>query len=104
MIFNGDPEFLNALKNTLLITLVQMVFVFPAPIVLALLLNSLLSERIKRIVQSVLYLPHFLSWVIVIAIFQQMLGGSRHDQQLPAVRTASQPDRHHRQPRHLHTR
>ncbi|WP_242002188.1 ABC transporter permease [Kribbella steppae] len=76
VIFNGDPEFLNALKNTLLITLVQVIFVFPAPIALALLLNSLLSERIKRIVQSVLYLPHFLSWVIVIAIFQQVLGGS----------------------------
>jgi putative aldouronate transport system permease protein len=76
VIFNGDAEFLNALKNTLLITLVQVVFVFPAPIALALLLNSLLSERIKRIVQSVLYLPHFLSWVIVVAIFQQMLGGS----------------------------
>jgi putative aldouronate transport system permease protein len=76
VIFNGDAEFLNALKNTLLITLVQVIFVFPAPIALALLLNSLLSERIKRVVQSVLYLPHFLSWVIVIAIFQQILGGS----------------------------
>ncbi|NUS00694.1 MAG: sugar ABC transporter permease, partial [Kribbellaceae bacterium] len=76
VIFNGDPEFLNALKNTLLITIVQVIFVFPAPIALALLLNSLLSERIKRVVQSVLYLPHFLSWVIVIAIFQQILGGS----------------------------
>ena len=76
VIFNGDPEFLNALKNTLLITLVQVIFVFPAPIALALLLNSLLSERMRRIVQSVLYLPHFLSWVIVIAIFQQVLGGS----------------------------
>ncbi len=76
VIFNGDTEFLNALKNTLLITLVQVIFVFPAPIALALLLNSLLSERIKRIVQSVLYLPHFLSWVIVVAIFQQVLGGS----------------------------
>ncbi|WP_233711909.1 ABC transporter permease [Kribbella turkmenica] len=76
VIFNGDAEFLNALKNTVLITLVQVVFVLPAPIALALLLNSLLSERIKRVVQSVLYLPHFLSWVIVIAIFQQILGGS----------------------------
>jgi putative aldouronate transport system permease protein len=72
----GDPAFLNALKNTLVITVVQVVFVFPAPILLALLLNSLLSERVKSMVQSVLYLPHFLSWVVVIAIFQQMLGGS----------------------------
>ena len=52
MIFNGDPAFLRALKNTLILTSLQSVFVFPAPIVLALLLNSLFSERIKRIVQA----------------------------------------------------
>jgi putative aldouronate transport system permease protein len=76
VIFNGDPAFRTALLNTLVITVLQVVFVFPAPVALALLLNSLLSERLKRIVQSVLYLPHFLSWVIVVAVFQSMLGGS----------------------------
>jgi len=76
VIFNGDPAFLRALKNTLILTTLQSVFVFPAPILLALLLNSLFSERIKRIAQSILYLPHFMSWVIVVALFQQMLGGS----------------------------
>lgn len=74
VIVNGDSAFIQALINTLVITLMQVVFVFPAPICLALLLNSLLSERLKRVVQSVLYLPHFLSWVIVVAIFQSMLG------------------------------
>ncbi|WP_326470985.1 ABC transporter permease [Actinophytocola sp.] len=74
VIVNGDPLFLNALGNTVIITLLQVLVVFPAPIALALLLNSLMSERIKRVVQSVLYLPHFLSWVIVVAIFQYMLG------------------------------
>ncbi|GAB3946802.1 ABC transporter permease subunit [Kribbella albertanoniae] len=76
VIFNGDPAFLRALKNTLILTGLQSVFVFPAPILLALMLNSLFSERIKRIAQSILYLPHFMSWVIVVALFQQMLGGS----------------------------
>jgi putative aldouronate transport system permease protein len=76
VIFDGNPQFLSALYNTLIITALQLVFVFPAPIVLALLLNSLLSERIKKLVQSLLYLPHFLSWVVVVAIFQEMLGGS----------------------------
>ena len=76
IIFNGDPYFLNALKNTLIISLVQIVFVFPVPIALALLLNSLLGEKIKRVVQSILYLPHFMSWVIVVAIFQHMLGNA----------------------------
>lgn len=76
VIYEGDPAFLNALANTLILTTLQAVLVFPAPIVLALLLNSLLTERIKRIVQSILYLPHFLSWVVVVALFQQLLGGS----------------------------
>jgi putative aldouronate transport system permease protein len=76
VIFDGDPAFLSALRNTLIITVLQVVLVFPVPIGLALLLNSMLSQRLKRLVQSVLYLPHFLSWVIVVAIFQEMLGGS----------------------------
>ena len=76
LIFSGDPEVLSALKNTLVLTLLQVVFVFPAPIILALVLNSLFHEPIKRIVQSVLYMPHFLSWVIVVAIFQQILGNA----------------------------
>ncbi|MEU2250994.1 ABC transporter permease subunit [Streptomyces sp. NPDC019224] len=74
VIFNGDPQFINALRNTLILLFLQVVLVFPAPIVLALALNTLTSERTKRLVQSVLYLPHFLSWVIVVAIFQQFLG------------------------------
>jgi putative aldouronate transport system permease protein len=76
VIINGDPEFLRALRNTLVVLLLQVVFVFPAPIILALALNSLLSERLKRLVQGVLYLPHFLSWVIVVALFQSTLGGA----------------------------
>jgi putative aldouronate transport system permease protein len=74
IIFGGDAAFLNALGNTLVITLLQVIVVFPIPIALALMLDSLISERVKRIVQSILYLPHFLSWVIVVAVFQQMLG------------------------------
>lgn len=76
IIFNGDPAFLNALEHTLLLTLIQAVIVFPIPIVLAITLNSLLSQRIKAVVQAVLLLPHFLSWVIVVALFQEILGGS----------------------------
>lgn len=76
VITSGDPEFVRAVLNTLVLTLVQTVFVFPAPIILALLINNVLNTRIKRVVQSVLYLPHFLSWVVVVAIFQQVLGGA----------------------------
>ncbi len=75
VIVDGDPAFLNALKNTLIFLVLQVGVVFPAPIALALLLDSLVSERLRRLVQSVLLLPHFLSWVIVVAIFEQLLGG-----------------------------
>ncbi len=76
VIWEGDPGFLNALSNTLIITLLQVLIVFPAPIALALLLDSLISQRLKKVVQSILYLPHFLSWVIVVAVFQQMFGNA----------------------------
>ncbi|HJV98764.1 MAG TPA: ABC transporter permease subunit [Arthrobacter sp.] len=75
VLFNGDPAFMRALGNTLIILVLQVVLVFPAPIALALLLNSLMSNRLKQWVQSILYLPHFMSWVIVVAVFQHMLGG-----------------------------
>ncbi|MFI7066782.1 ABC transporter permease [Kribbella sp. NPDC050124] len=75
-LWDGNPAFLNALVNTLILTVVQAVLVFPIPLGIALLLNSLAGERLKRLLQSVLYLPHFLSWVIVVAIFQQMLGNA----------------------------
>ncbi|MDQ3442932.1 MAG: ABC transporter permease subunit [Chloroflexota bacterium] len=70
-----DPEFEVALRNTLIIEGLQLVFAFPAPLALALLLNSLISEQVKRTIQSIVYLPHFLSWVIVIAVWQQLFGG-----------------------------
>ena len=76
VLVEGDPYFLNALQNTIVIMMLQILVVFTVPIGLALLLDSLLSERLKRAVQTVLYLPHFLSWVIVIAIFNELLGGS----------------------------
>ena len=71
-----DDEVLTSLRNTLVISLLQIAFAFPAPIMLALFLNSLLGERIKRLIQTVVYLPHFISWVIVIAIWQKILGGA----------------------------
>jgi len=71
-----DPDFERALINTIQIEILQLVFSFPAPLLLALLLNSLISERVKRSVQSIVYLPHFLSWVIIIALWQQVFGGN----------------------------
>lgn len=58
------PEFYNVLTNTVLISVYKLLFGFPAPIVLALLLNEVRKAVFKRTIQTVLYLPHFLSWVI----------------------------------------
>jgi putative aldouronate transport system permease protein len=72
----GDPLFWSAFENTLVLSLVQLVLFFPVPIALALLLNSIMSNRVRTVVQSVVYLPHFFSWVLAITIFQEMLGGA----------------------------
>lgn len=70
----SNPEAMTALVNTVIISALQVVFVFPAPIALALLLNSLITGKMRRLVQSVVYLPHFIGWVIVISIWQNVLG------------------------------
>ncbi|GAB2604730.1 polysaccharide ABC transporter ATP-binding protein [Paractinoplanes abujensis] len=72
----SDPLFWSALGNTLILSLVQLIFYFPVPIALALLLHSIMSNKVRTIVQSVVYLPHFFSWVLAVTIFQQMLGGA----------------------------
>ncbi len=72
----SDPLFWQAFQNTLVISAVQLVLYFPIPIALAILLNSILSSKVRSIVQSIVYLPHFFSWVLVVTIFQQMLGGA----------------------------
>ncbi|GLY92859.1 ABC transporter permease subunit [Actinoplanes sp. NBRC 103695] len=72
----ADPAFWDAVVNTLSITAFQLVFFFPLPIALALLLHSVMSKRVKSFVQTVVYLPHFFSWVLVVTFFVQMLGGA----------------------------
>lgn len=66
-------EFYQILRNTLVLSFLAIIFGFPAPLLLALLLNEVRSMKFKRPVQTVLYLPHFLSWVIVGAIFINLL-------------------------------
>ncbi|HZV50926.1 MAG TPA: ABC transporter permease subunit [Candidatus Dormibacteraeota bacterium] len=69
-----DPGFWAAVENTIVISLLQLLLYFPVPIGLAILINGLISTRWRRFIQSVVYLPHFVSWVIIVALFQQMLG------------------------------
>jgi putative aldouronate transport system permease protein len=64
----ADSEVIRVIRNTITISLLQIAFAFPAAIVLALMLNEIRNERFKRVVQSIVYLPHFVSWVVVAGI------------------------------------
>ncbi|MFI7702718.1 ABC transporter permease [Nonomuraea sp. NPDC049480] len=66
-LFTG-PDFGRLMFNTLYLALLTVVFIFPAPIIVALLLNELRINILKRTIQSVMYIPHFLSWTIVFSL------------------------------------
>ncbi len=67
-------NFLPALRNTLLLNVLDLVFSFPMPIILALLLNEVRVKWFKSVTQTLLYLPHFLSWVVIGALAYQLFG------------------------------
>lgn len=71
--FLQDSQFLSVVRNTLYISLLKFTFGFPAPILLALLINEVTHPLFKRFVQSVSYLPHFFSWIVVAYILQSFL-------------------------------
>ncbi|HEY2493792.1 MAG TPA: ABC transporter permease subunit [Paenibacillus sp.] len=72
MFFNS-PEFWNVMRNTAIISLLKFCIGFPAPIALALMLNEVKNMMFKKVVQTVSYLPHFMSWVIVAGLIMSML-------------------------------
>jgi putative aldouronate transport system permease protein len=63
--FFKDPWFGRVMRNTLGISVIKLLFSFPAPIIFALALNELRYNKFKRLVQTISYLPHFISWVVV---------------------------------------
>ncbi|MDF2927550.1 MAG: protein lplB [Paenibacillaceae bacterium] len=69
-------DFWRVLRNTLLLNVYSLFFGFPVPIVLALLLNEVDKEWYKRIIQNLLYVPHFISWVVLGGIIVAMLSPS----------------------------
>ena len=71
--FLNDPEFANILFNTLGLNILQLLINFPAPIIFAILMSELISNRFKRFVQTVTFFPHFISWVIFGGIFLSLL-------------------------------
>ncbi len=66
--FFQNPDFFRLLRNTFILAALDLVFFFPAPIILSLLLNELRINSYKRTIQTFIYVPHFMSWVIVASI------------------------------------
>lgn len=70
-------EFFRVFKNTIVLAVLNFAFGFPAPILLALMLNEMRGKVFKRVSQTISYLPHFVSWVILAGIFMEVLSPSR---------------------------
>ncbi|MBP3360292.1 MAG: sugar ABC transporter permease [Clostridia bacterium] len=70
--FSGD-QFFRLMKNTLCISLLKLLFGFPAPIILALLFNEIRQQKTRKAIQTVTYLPHFISWVVVAGMISSMM-------------------------------
>lgn len=70
----ADPAFLQSIFTTLKINAGRLLFVFPFPIIFALLINEIRLGRSKKVMQSIFTFPHFLSWVIVASIMVNILG------------------------------
>ncbi|GHU19655.1 putative multiple-sugar transport system permease YteP [Spirochaetia bacterium] len=74
--FLQQPTFWKVMRNTVVINLYQLVFGFPVPIIFALLLNEVWSNPLKKITQTISYLPYFISWVVVASLFTTILSPS----------------------------
>ena len=70
----SQSKFLTSIGNTLAISLLNLLLCFPAPIILALLLNELRTGPFKKVIQTISYLPHFLSWISVVGFVNLLFG------------------------------
>jgi putative aldouronate transport system permease protein len=70
----GSPQFWNAVKNTVKLNLLDLVFGFPMPIILAIMVYEMRSLKVKKLYQTLMYLPHFLSWVIIGSLVAKIFG------------------------------
>lgn len=71
-----SKDFILALRNTVGLNLLDLAIGFPAPIIFALILNELCFKRFKKVVQTIAYMPHFLSWVIIYGLALQLFAPS----------------------------
>ena len=72
-IFIFNPQFWSMVKNTVVISTLKIVFCFPVPLIFALMLNEVNQKFSKRVIQTVSYLPHFVSWVVIITLLNKFV-------------------------------
>jgi putative aldouronate transport system permease protein len=73
--FSGTT-FWTIVRNTVVLNIYRLIFGFPMPIILALVINELKNMRYKKIVQTITYMPHFVSWIVIYGLFAQLLSPS----------------------------
>ncbi|MDB5084213.1 MAG: protein lplB [Bacilli bacterium] len=74
--FFNDPSFWQLFRNTFILAIYNLVFFFPMPIILSLILNEIRWEPFKRTIQTFIYLPHFISWPVVVGMCYVLLATS----------------------------
>ena len=72
-----DPFFPRIVRNSIIISVLKIIFAFPAPILLAILINEIHTSSLKRTIQSISYLPHFMSWVVLAGMIEELLSPQR---------------------------
>lgn len=89
----NDPTFPSVLKNTIVISALKLLFSFPMPIIFAILLNEITAVRFKKTVQTISYLPHFISWIVAAGLIFDLLSvdGGTINQLLMALNIIKDP-------------
>ena len=70
----SDPEILRYVVNTLIISIMKIVILFPLPIILAVMISEVRSKHFSKLIQGIVFLPHFFSWVVIVGIFNSLFG------------------------------
>lgn len=70
----SDPEIMRYLGNTLIISVMKIVILFPMPVILAVMISEVRNQGFSKLIQGIVFLPHFFSWVVIVGIFNSLFG------------------------------
>lgn len=72
----SEPSFYRAFKNTIIISFSKIIFIFPVPIIIALMINEIRMKKFSKTIQTIYTFPHFLSWIVISGIVINLLGSN----------------------------